>query len=440
MRGVERPQIDWATVAQSLAQMASNVDDVGEAFFEALEVLELPPAGEAPGVRVRREEGFSIRLARGREIWMASRDGLDPRAFQEALRQVARVMSVGMLPEPRIQPYRWSRPAELEELSQVSLAVERALREAHVAFPVRLFIRRHWRWTQVVGLHLVPEPEMETFYSLQAELPWGCLGALYPTLGDATVKDIVGRLMASFRAREASPPGPCRGAVVLGPPAAAVFLHEGVAHALEVDVLATGGSPAAAVGTRLGGEGLHVLDDPAGAPEGIRRKVDDEGMPVFRRWLLRAGVVEQPLADRLWSRESDRLLPGAARRQNRHLPPGPRSTHLELLAGEAPPEDLLAASPLGLYFPEATQGHLDPVSGDFTLEFPFGWRLRSGEKTEPVGPCRLRGRVADLLQAVAGIGNDCRPAGAGWCAKGGQKLPVWATTPSLLLEGVEVGT
>jgi predicted Zn-dependent protease len=57
---------------------------------------------------------------------------------------------------------------------------------------------------------------------------------------------------------------------------------------------------------------------------------------------------------------------------------------------------------------------------------------------EPVGPCRLTGTVADLLAAVAAVGDRVRPAGAGWCAKGGQKLPVWATAPSLLLENVEV--
>ena len=30
-----------------------------------------------------------------------------------------------------------------------------------------------------------------------------------------------------------------------------------------------------------------------------------------------------------------------------------------------------------------------------------------------------------------------RPAGAGWCAKGGVKLPVWATAPELRLEGLD---
>jgi predicted Zn-dependent protease len=52
-----------------------------------------------------------------------------------------------------------------------------------------------------------------------------------------------------------------------------------------------------------------------------------------------------------------------------------------------------------------------------------------------VGACRLRGRLADLLGAVVAVGGEARLAGAGWCAKGGQKLPVWAHTPSIHLAG-----
>jgi hypothetical protein len=55
-----------------------------------------------------------------------------------------------------------------------------------------------------------------------------------------------------------------------------------------------------------------------------------------------------------------------------------------------------------------------------------------------VGPCRLEGRVAGLLAAVAAVGARTETAGAGWCAKGGQRLPVWATAPAIRLEGVEV--
>ena len=131
-------------------------------------------------------------------------------------------------------------------------------------------------------------------------------------------------------------------------------------------------------------------------------------------------------------------MPGAGRRGSRHLPPGPRSSHLELLPGGASLADLFAEAEGGLYLPAASRGALDPASGEFTLRFPYARRLRGGEPAEVLGPCALRGRVADLLSRAAAVGAEARPAGAGWCAKGGQKLPVWATAPALRLEGVEV--
>jgi predicted Zn-dependent protease len=191
----------------------------------------------------------------------------------------------------------------------------------------------------------------------------------------------------------------------------------------------------------MAASGIDVLDDPAAAPEGVRRMTDDEGSPVCRRWLLRGGVVEQPLADSLWALTSPVLVPGAGRRGSRHLPPGPRSSYLELLPGPSAEADLMAGEDRhasALYLPEASRGTLDPLSGEFALHIPFARRLRNGGLAETVGPCILRGRVADLLTRIVAVGRTSVPAGAGWCAKGGQKMPVWATAPMIRLEGVTV--
>ena len=145
-----------------------------------------------------------------------------------------------------------------------------------------------------------------------------------------------------------------------------------------------------------------------------------------------------PLADALWAQASPVLVPGAGRRGSRHLPPGPRCSHLELLPGETDEADLLIGADEGYHLGEASRGALDPLSGEFTLHLPYARRIRRGALAETVGPCILRGRVADLLTRVTAVGRPSRPAGAGWCAKGGQKLPVWATAPALRLEGVEI--
>ena len=94
------------------------------------------------------------------------------------------------------------------------------------------------------------------------------------------------------------------------------------------------------MGVQLGNRCLNVLDDPSSAPQGVRRSTDDEGSQVQRRWLLRNGIVEQVLGDRQASHDSPLISPGAGRRSDRHLPPVPRSTHLELLAGDGKSESI----------------------------------------------------------------------------------------------------
>jgi predicted Zn-dependent protease len=432
-------ELDTAAVARALSQIAEQPEDVVDAYFERREEVELPPEEDAPGLRVWREEGFAVRLLRGRRSWLASRDGIAERPFAEALRQVARALPSVGYPEPQV---RATPPAGREdgvrELRDFPAAVSRAIRAHHVGIAARLTLRRHRRWLQVVGPRLVAESQTESFYSCVVESSWGRCGALLPRLDAAAADEVAAAVVALFRARHAAPPASLHGVVVLAPAAVAVLLHEAVAHALEADTLARGGRPEAALGLALGAPCLDVLDDPSAAPPEVRRTSDDEGLPVCRRWLLRRGAVEQPLADAAWSRIAPTLLPGAGRRGSRHLPPGPRSTHLELLAGAASESDLLAQANGGLFLPAASRGGLDPLSGEFTLHLPHGRRIRRGALGEPVGACTLRGQVADLLARAAAVGRERVPAGAGWCAKGGQKLPVWATAPALRLEGVTV--
>ena len=439
--------LDLAAAARALAQIADRPGDLVDAYFERTEEVTLPPedrSGPAPGVEVRREEGLAIRLLRDGRVWLSARDSIDAHAFAGALRRAARALPAAAYPEPELLPAPWPGPAAAPEVLELPSRLARAVRARRAAFALRLTVRRHRRWLQVIGGEkLLPAGERESFYSVEAELPWlsagaGRHGALLPELTDAAVDEVAELLVGLFRAREAPPPAAARGPVVLAPAAAAVFLHEAVAHALEADVLAAGGDPRAAIGVKLGGALLDVLDDPSSAPRPVRRTSDDEGRAVYRRWLLRGGEVQEPLADAHWAAACEALSPGAGRRSGRHALPGPRSTHLELLAGDSAEAGLYAAAEGGLLLPAAGHGTLDPRTGSFRLGFPFAYRLRGGVAAEPVGPCRLAGTVADLLAAVAAVGDRVRSAGAGWCAKGGQKLPVWATTPALLLEDVEV--
>lgn len=431
-------ELDTNAIARSLSQVADREGDLADAFFERQEMIELADADESAGMRVWREEGFALRLIRDKAAWMASRDQIDSDLFAQGLRQITRVAPTASSTPPMVQVSTFEGSEVPMSVQRFPLQVTQAIRRRLAAFPLRMKLRLYRRWVRVVGTDVAPAQEQETFVSFEAEMPWGRYGALLSQIDAGSAEQVATHLTMLFRAREASSVETGPRPVVLGPGACAVLLHEAVAHALETDTLAMGGRIEAAIGVPVGSELLNVLDNPEGGPETVRRSTDDEGVQVSRRWLLRGGVVEQPLADLLTAHESASLMAGAGRRGHRHLPPVPRSSHLELLGGEASLDDLLADSDDGLFFPEAARGNLDPLSGEFTLWVPYGRRIHKGRATDLVAPCRLRGRVSEILGAVSAIGSDRHSAGAGWCAKGGIKMPVWATAPALRLATIEV--
>ena len=427
--------LDTAAMARALSGVADRDEDLADVFCERVVTLSLASDDEVLGARLWREEGLAVRLRRDGRTFLASRDALSPRVLVEALRQVARVQPRAVAePSFAVAPFAGSPdPVALQAFAR---ALVTEIRRQHAAFPLRLEVRAHRRDVQVVTPRLVPAAESESFASIVCDTPWARHGQLLATLDEPAARELATTLVALFRSRQAPPARLERGVLVLGSAAAAVLLHEAVGHTLEADTLAATGRPEAAIGVALGPPLLDVLDDPGAAPAGCRRQTDDEGVTIQRRWLLRRGVVEEPLADAAWASRVPALLPGAGRRGSRHLPPAPRMTHLELLAGGTSEDDLLRDADGGIFAPEASRGALDPVAGIFTLDLPFAWRIRRGECAEILGPGRLVAAVPELLAAVVAKGGVARTAGAGWCAKGGQKLAVWATSPWLRLEGV----
>lgn len=428
--------LDLVAVSRSLSQLIELKDDLVDAFLERLEVVEVPPASRGAGAVVRREEGFAIRMARGDQTWMAGADSLAPTELLAALRQVARSWPQAAYPAPRLQPPAWPEAGPGRDQLRFPSALHRALRRRMVAFPLEICVRRHRRWVQVVGPQLIPDAESETYFSVDLAAPWGRRGLLATTLSEATVDELADGLSTAFEVREAASPDCGTASIALSPQATAVFLHEAVSHALEADTLAASGRIESAVGLAMGPSGLSVLDDPASAPVGVRRATDDEGRPVERRWLLRSGVVEQPLADAYWAQQSSALLPGAGRRGGRMDPPSPRSTHLMLLAGEAERGEVLVGE--GLWVPQVARGRLIVESGICRLRVPYGFRFHDGDLGEAIGPFTLEGHLGELLESIEAIGTEVVATGAGWCAKGRQRLPVWATTPSIRLSRARV--
>ena len=426
-----------ALPADALTRLVEHGEQHFEAFFERLETVEILPRNAPGRVRLRREQGLGVRRIENGGSRLATADAITGPAFAACCDRVAGASrSIGTAP-PRIGTGRW--PAlRLAEVEQAGSRLTRAVNRRRVGFPMEITVRRHRRQVQVIRGPIAAPPQSEEYFSLEAATPWGVWGGLLPSLADHDLEPVAVCLVDRLRSRDLAAHRRGPGAIVLGPSAAAVMLHEIVAHTLEADTLALSGDPDRAVGLKLGGPELDVVDDPRSAPPGCVRTSDDEGSAVVSRWLLRRGRVRQPLADLAWAERCPSLIPGAARRSGRHRLPGPRTTHLELLPGALPETELFAEAAGGLYIGEFDRGSLDPFDGRCVLRAPCGRRIGPSGPVDYTGPIEIRSRAVDLLAAVAAVGDRPLAGGAGWCAKDGALLPVWARCPSIRLEGLQV--
>lgn len=424
---------DIAPLTDGLARIAPRPGQEAEAFFERAETVELLPRGAPDRLRLRREQGLSVRRLEAGASRLASADAISGQAFASCCDRVTGTAgSIG--PASKIQVGRWP-PLRIAEIERAERQLAKAVNRRRVGFPMEVTVRRHRRQVQVIRGQVSAPGEFEEYFSLRIKTPWGAWGGLLSSLADEDLDPVALCLVDRLRSRDLPEHADTPPVVVLGPCAAAVMLHEVVAHTLEADTLALTGTPESVLGLRLGDVHLDVVDDPRLAPDGCGRFSDDEGIPVVARWLLRRGRVRQPLADLSWASRYERLVPGAARRASRHVLPGPRTTHLELLPGDRPDADLFREAAGGLYIGEFESGQLNPFDGGCVLRAPCARRIDASGPADFVGPVEIRSRTADLLAAVTAVGDRPLAAGAGWCVKDGSRLPVWARSPSVRLEG-----
>ncbi len=425
---------DLPALTDALARLTLHPGQRAEAFFERLETVELLPEGTHDRLRLRQEQGLSVRRIEAGSSRLASADAISGHTFASCCDRVSGTAgSIG--PAPRIKVSRWP-PLRLAEIERAESQLARAVNRRRVGFPMGVTVRRHRRQIQVLHGHMSAPSQFEEYFSLRVETPWGIWGGLLPSLADEDLDPVATCLVDRLRSRNLPAHPDTPRVIVLGPCAAAVMLHEVVAHALEADTLALTGAPESIVGLKLGEAHLDVVDDPRLAPDGCGRFSDDEGTTVIARWLLRRGRVRQPLADLSWAGRYQRLIPGAARRASRHLLPGPRTTHLELLPSDLPEADLFREAAGGLYIGEFESGTLNPFDGGCVLRAPCARRIGASGPVDFVGPVEIRSHTVDLLAAVTAVGDRPLAAGAGWCVKDGALLPVWARSPSVRLEGL----
>jgi TldD protein len=253
-----------------------------------------------------------------------------------------------------------------------------------------------------------------------------------------TVAEAVDAALINLESRPA-PAGEM--AVVLGPGWPGILLHEAIGHGLEGDFNRKGSSAfAGRLGQRVAAKGVTVLDD--GTLPGRRGSlnVDDEGHVSERNVLIEDGILRGYMQDAMNARLSGVAPTGNGRRESYAHVPLPRMTNTYMLAGDKPPQEIVASLKKGLYATNFGGGQVDITSGKFVFSASVAYWVENGQIQYPVKGATLVGSGPECLKRVSLIGNDLKlDTGVGTCGKEGQSVPVGVGQPTLRIDGLTVG-
>lgn len=274
---------------------------------------------------------------------------------------------------------------------------------------------------------------------------------------DAGLGSLVAKVIDDLLAlRKAPLVDPYAGPAILDGRAAAVFFHEIFGHRVEGHRQKNedeGQTFAHQVGELVMPPFLDVFDDPLvfslnGVPLNGFYPYDDEGVPAARVPLVESGV----LRGFLMSRSPARGFPasnGHGRRAQGHrvvsrqsnLVVDPRlTTTYDALRAELLREVVRQKKPFGLYFREITGGYTNTTRGGsqaFKVLPVMVYRLYPDGREELVRGVDLEGTPLAALGRIRAAANDFGVFN-GVCGAESGWVPVSATSPSILVEQVEI--
>jgi TldD protein len=245
-----------------------------------------------------------------------------------------------------------------------------------------------------------------------------------------------GRALMMLTARRA--PGG-RMPIIISSEAGGTMIHEAIGHGLEADLAQQGLSVySRKIGAEVASEIVTVIDDSTLPGKRGSFRFDDEGVPSQRTVLVDRGKLAGYMYDRLTAVRDGVASTGNGRRESYRHRPIPRMTNTFIAPGDSPPEDIIKATPEGLFVKKMGGGQVNTVGGDFVFDVQEGYMIRNGAICEPVRGATLSGSGPSVLKSIDMVASDLGFS-IGTCGKDSQGVPVSDAMPTVRIREMVVG-
>lgn len=229
--------------------------------------------------------------------------------------------------------------------------------------------------------------------------------------------------------------------VVMGAGKSGILLHEAIGHAFEADFNRKDVSIFSdQLGKKICSPMINVVDD--GTIEHARGSInfDDEGIESQKTYIVKDGILESYLHDRISARHYNVAPTGNGRRQSFRYAPVPRMRVTYMEAGNMDEADIISSVEKGIFVDNFTNGQVQIGAGDFTFFVKTGYLIEKGKLTQPIKDINIIGNGPKALADITMVGNNLAIDEGAWtCGKDGQGVPVGQGLPSVLVSSLTVG-
>ncbi len=257
-------------------------------------------------------------------------------------------------------------------------------------------------------------------------------------LVDEIANEAVARTSILF---EATKPKAGEMPVVMGAGGSGILLHEAIGHTFEADFNRKGTSIFAdKMGKKVAENFVNIIDD--GTLPGNRGSInmDDEGIQAEKTYLVKDGILNSYIHDRISAKHYQLDPTGNGRRESfRHVPlPRMRATYMEV--GPHSKDDIISNVKNGIYVDNFSNGEVKIGAGDFTFFVKSGYLIENGKLGQPIKDINIIGNGPQALADITMCANDYLIDNGTWtCGKSGQSVPVTCGLPTVLVKKLTVG-
>ncbi|NOR75520.1 MAG: TldD/PmbA family protein [Draconibacterium sp.] len=229
--------------------------------------------------------------------------------------------------------------------------------------------------------------------------------------------------------------------VVMGAGGSGILLHEAIGHTFEADFNRKGTSIFSdKMGKKVAESFINIVDDGTLPNDRGAINIDDEGNDVKKTYLVKDGVLNSYIHDRISSKFYNVDPTGNGRRESfRNIPlPRMRSTYME--AGPHSKDDIITNVDYGIYVDNFSNGQVQIGAGDFTFFVKSGYLIEKGKLTQPIKDINIIGNGPQALADISMAASDFKIDKGTWnCGKDGQTVPVSLGLPTVLIKKLTVG-